>query len=98
MSKQTIQDRIQLLVDQAGNPNAFSKVTGISVSGIRRYLIGGEPTASKIMVMAEASNVSPAWLLTGEGEEGSCSDRPSHEQDVITLNMNSSIQISIGVV
>ncbi|WP_163000650.1 S24 family peptidase [Vibrio owensii] len=63
----TIQGRLQLLVQQAGNPNAFAKQTGLSVSGLKRYLSGGEPTASKIIQIAEKTGINAGWLLTGKG-------------------------------
>lgn len=66
-SADSIQDRIQFLVDCVGNPNSFSKLVGISVSGLKRYLSGGEPTAAKILQIAEKSGVSAGWILTGRG-------------------------------
>ncbi|MFV0449658.1 MAG: XRE family transcriptional regulator [Vibrio sp.] len=64
---ETVQSRIQLLVDCVGNPNLFAKRVGMSVSGLKRYLNGGEPTASKIIQIAESTGINPAWLLTGKG-------------------------------
>lgn len=66
-SADSIQSRIQFLVDCVGNPNAFSKLVGISVSGLKRYLSGGEPTASKILQIAENTGVNAGWILTGKG-------------------------------
>lgn len=39
----------------------------MSVSGLKRYLNGGDPTAGKILQLAERMEVSPSWLLTGHG-------------------------------
>lgn len=63
----SIQERLNLLVEQTGNPNSFAKLTGLSVSGLKRYLNGGEPTASKIIQIGNSIGVNPAWLLTGKG-------------------------------
>ncbi|MCF4173566.1 S24 family peptidase [Vibrio sp. McD22-P3] len=54
-------------MDCIGNPNSFSKLVGISVSGLKRYLSGGEPTASKILQIAENTGVNAGWILTGKG-------------------------------
>ncbi len=40
----------------------------MSLSGLRRYLAGGEPTLSKLLELAHAANVSLDWLATGQGE------------------------------
>lgn len=46
----------------------FAVKANISESHLYRYLAGkSDPTASKIIAMAKAANVSPGWLLTGEG-------------------------------
>ena len=73
----SIQGRIQFLVDCVGNPNSFAKKVGMSVSGLKRYLNGGEPTASKLVQMASSMGINPAWLLTGKGfiVEGSSNER-----------------------
>ncbi|MEZ8054356.1 S24 family peptidase [Vibrio atlanticus] len=66
-SADSIQERIQFLVDCVGNPNSFSKLVNISVSGLKRYLSGGEPTAAKILQIAESTGVNAGWILTGRG-------------------------------
>lgn len=84
----TIQDRLNALMLRAGNPNAFAKQTGLSVSGLKRYLNGGEPTASKIIQIAEATGVSPGWLLTGHHDPvGSASPLPSDDSG-LSQNIN----------
>ena len=62
-------DRLQRLVLIAGSANALAKRSGISQSGIQRYLKGGEPTRKMLITLAECTGVSLQWLMTGEGSE-----------------------------
>ncbi|WP_425318672.1 XRE family transcriptional regulator [Pseudomonas nitroreducens] len=62
-------ERLQRLVQIAGSANALAKMTGISQSGIQRYLKGGEPTRKMLITLAECTGVSLLWLMTGEGAE-----------------------------
>ncbi|WP_240921185.1 XRE family transcriptional regulator [Metapseudomonas otitidis] len=61
--------RLQRLVQIAGSANALAKRSGISQSGIQRYLKGGEPTRKMLITLAECTGVSLLWLLTGQGSE-----------------------------
>ena len=61
--------RLQRLVAIAGSANALAKMTGISQSGIQRYLKGGEPTRKMLITLAECTGVDLMWLMTGEGPE-----------------------------
>ena len=63
----SLQERLQLLVDSVGNPNAFAKLTGLSVSGLKRYLSGGEPSVVKLLQVCDATGVNPNWLMRGRG-------------------------------
>ncbi|WP_124339820.1 XRE family transcriptional regulator [Pseudomonas chlororaphis] len=62
-------ERLQRLVRIAGSANALAKRSGISQSGIQRYLKGGEPTRKMLITLAECTGVSLLWLMTGEGSE-----------------------------
>lgn len=62
-------DRLQKLVLIAGSANALAKKSGISQSGIQRYMKGGEPTRKMLITLAECTGVSLLWLMTGEGSE-----------------------------
>lgn len=64
---ESLNERLTLLVSAAGNPNAFAKLTGLSVSGLKRYLDGGEPTASKIIQICDSIGFTVQWFLTGQG-------------------------------
>ncbi|SHO58763.1 hypothetical protein VQ7734_04535 [Vibrio quintilis] len=59
----------------------------MSVSGLKRYLNGGEPTASKIMQIGDAIGVSPAWLLTGKGPviDGTPQSESTHEEQSFSV-------------
>ena len=61
------QDRLKILVDAVGNPNAFARLTGLSVSGLKRYLNGGEPSVTKLLQVCDATGVNANWLMTGKG-------------------------------
>ncbi len=63
-----ITQRIQLLVDREGGPTKFARLVGMSVSGVNRYLDGGDPTSKKLLQIANSLRVNPTWLLTGEGD------------------------------
>ena len=44
-------DRLQQLIDQAGNASTLAKRAGISHSGLIRYLNGGEPSRKVLMAL-----------------------------------------------
>ncbi|MBF0368557.1 MAG: helix-turn-helix transcriptional regulator [Magnetococcales bacterium] len=47
---------------------SFARKTGISDTAIRHYLAGkGEPSLSKLIAVAQASELNLLWLATGEG-------------------------------
>lgn len=77
-------DRLQRLVQIAGSANALAKKSGISQSGIQRYLKGGEPTRKMLITLARCTGVSLMWLMTGEGSErseGSGVESPAAKDD-----------------
>lgn len=73
-SADPFQERLQRLVQIAGSANALAKRSGISQSGIQRYLKGGEPTRKMLITLAECTGVSLLWLLTGQGSEVALQD------------------------
>ncbi|WP_258188205.1 XRE family transcriptional regulator [Vibrio splendidus] len=95
----SIQERLNFLMEQAGNPNAFAKQTGLSVSGLKRYLGGGEPTASKIIQIADSIGISAGWLLTGKGkmkEDDTASPSSSTIEEEFELIPGYNVQVSAG--
>lgn len=67
----TIHDRIRLLVEQkANNKNTvFAQKLGVSEANIRGYIRGVVPKADVLAkIVSSYDDISPAWLLTGEGE------------------------------
>jgi len=71
-------ERLKLICARVGNASALAKKSGISNSGLSRYLTGGDPSRKVLIGLAEAADVSLHWLATGEGnmEKGS-GPRPS---------------------
>ncbi|UOQ99875.1 helix-turn-helix domain-containing protein [Hymenobacter sp. 5317J-9] len=72
VEQNTINQRLKFLVDQLGlSSRAFSEIIGESPTNTHNY-IGtrqAEPRASYLInVLSHFSNVSPGWLMTGEGE------------------------------
>ncbi len=56
----------------------FSQKTGISQSAISEWKSKQtNPTADKIMVICNALNVSPEWLLSGSEQQGNRGNKPS---------------------
>ncbi len=67
----TIHDRIALLVqEKAGGKNTvFAQALGVSEANIRGYAKGVVPKADVLAkIVRTYEDISPAWLLTGEGE------------------------------
>ncbi len=58
--------RINLLTEIVGGASALSRLTGISNSGINRYLSGGEPTVSQLKKISTSLYVNLKWLVLGE--------------------------------
>ncbi len=64
---------LQRLKEAIGDESVrnFAKRSGISVSAVQHYLKGGgEPSLSKLKAIAQAANVSVAWLV-GETDDPS---------------------------
>ena len=60
--------RLQACVDKAGSIYALAKKAGMPSGTIRRYFADSEPTRPKLIAIAQAADVSVAWLATGEGQ------------------------------
>jgi hypothetical protein len=59
--------RMAVVVELAGGVNALAKQAGVSVSGLRKYLSGSEPTRLVLISLSNAAGVRVEWLVTGEG-------------------------------
>ncbi|MBS9777160.1 MAG: helix-turn-helix domain-containing protein [Gammaproteobacteria bacterium] len=61
--------RIEKVIDIIGGMSETARQTGISVPSISRWRDGtSDPSRTNIVKLAEAANVSLAWLATGDGE------------------------------
>lgn len=49
-----------------GGKSALSRITGVSVSGIGKYLEGSDPSISKFEQICDALNIRHMWALKGE--------------------------------
>ena len=59
-------ERVNLLAEMIGGATSFSRATGISISGINRYLKGGEPTIGQLTKIASGFDLNLKWLVLGE--------------------------------
>lgn len=67
--KESLAGRIALVAEAVGGIPTLARVTGYSDSGIRKWVQGqAEPTASKLVRLAEAGGFTVEWLATGNGE------------------------------
>lgn len=65
---QTFPERMNVLIDRVGGPIALARKAGLSRRVIDKYRTGeSEPSRSRLVALAEAGDVSVAWLATGEG-------------------------------
>lgn len=80
----TINDRLRHIVDEyfEGNKTQFAKAIGIPPTSVCNY-IGGQraskPSSEMLAKIVVETNISPEWLLTGEGEMLK-SERPQIEE------------------
>lgn len=59
--------RLKECADKVGSKVKLAEAAGISFSQLMRYMNGSsKPTMPKIMALAEAAAVTPAWLLSGQ--------------------------------
>ncbi|MBF0152705.1 MAG: helix-turn-helix transcriptional regulator [Magnetococcales bacterium] len=83
---------------------SFAERSGLSVTVLRQYLSGNsDPTRTKLIAMANASNVNVLWLATGEGpmrRNDSGPNKPSEKQldgypDVGALEVLDAVEVII---
>jgi phage repressor protein C with HTH and peptisase S24 domain len=78
-------DRLRQLIAIAGTATALAKKTGISQSGLSRYLAGGEPSRRVLVALAQAAGVRVLWLATGEGPQFIADPDAAPKQSNLTL-------------
>lgn len=72
--------RISEIASRVGSKKALARKAHISESHLYRYISGkSEPTASKLVALADAGKVSISWLATGEGNKDA-EARPGAQQ------------------
>ena len=59
--------RLRTVTQLVGSPHRLAKLTGLSYTGIRKYLDGADPSRSNLIAIARAGNVDLKWLALGEG-------------------------------
>lgn len=65
-SEYELKDRLRLAIgDEPGN--AFARRAGVAESVLRKYLAGAQPSADRLVAMADAAGVSIEWLAAGRG-------------------------------
>lgn len=57
--------RVLEIIAKVGGRYALSQATGLSISSIKNYLCGGEPTRPALCALAKAGDVSIDYLATG---------------------------------
>lgn len=68
LESQGFSERMRELMAEQKSVNSFAKAAGITEGAIRNYLRGGVKPSKKVLeAIARTANVSPQWLLTGEG-------------------------------
>jgi hypothetical protein len=67
LTTHTFIDRLQILVEIAGNVPTLARNSGVSDPAIRKYLTGSEPSRSVLLLLAAASGVRSGWLADGLG-------------------------------
>lgn len=80
-----LQGRINVLCDLAGSAAELARLANVSAGVIRKWRDGvSEPTASKLLALANAVDVSIAWLLTGRGamRTAELSDHEQRREDI----------------
>lgn len=48
---------------------AFARRCGIGETTLRKYLDGADPSTSRLVAIADTTNISVEWLATGRGEK-----------------------------
>lgn len=65
--------RLKQLAEERGSVRALASLAGISGTTVYSWIEDAEPSREKLVRIAEATDVSVAWLVAGEGEQ-----RPHH--------------------
>jgi transcriptional regulator with XRE-family HTH domain len=66
--KKSLGLRVEGLIVKAGGVGRLADLVGVSETTIRKWKSGeSEPTASRLVQLAESSGVDIRWLATGEG-------------------------------
>lgn len=91
-------DRMKALMAEQKSVNSFAKAAGVTEGAIRNYLRGGvKPSQKMVEAIARTANVSPKWLLTGEGKRnpqtGELLLGTPAERDVLRLAIQDAEQI-----
>jgi transcriptional regulator with XRE-family HTH domain len=60
--------RVRTAVEKSGGPSLVASRSGLARRTINAYLVGEtDPSRERILALAEATDVRPEWLLTGQG-------------------------------
>lgn len=59
--------RLSIVSQIAGGIPRLAAAAGVSVSAVRKYLAGSEPTRPVLIAMSTAAGVRAGWLLDGSG-------------------------------
>ena len=85
-----ISDRIRQLIENKGVTSyKISVDTGISQAMLSRILSGNtkKPQCSTVKILAKYFNVSPEWLLTGEGDMHTTPEQNAPFYDSMSLTI-----------
>lgn len=68
----SFKDRLALLIEERGvNLSQVAKETGIPKSSLHNYLVGTEPSMSKLLTLSEFFGCSIDYLVTGKAVNNS---------------------------
>lgn len=86
VAQETFSER---LLDAIGDESvhAFAQRSGVVDSTLRRYLAGSMPGVDKLLVLAEAANVTLDWLAAGRGPMRAVEGRPALPAEALAGGM-----------
>ncbi len=73
-NSKSFRDRMNFLAERERNPSAMARRCGLSVTALRNYLNGGEPTRPTLQKIADRMTVSLEWLINGTGNMEASND------------------------
>jgi len=82
-----------------GDPDRkkFAKALNISLNSLAYYERGdNEPTAATLLAYVRLCNISPEWLISGEGEmfaRGGKKQLPPEESDINAVHLREAVRI-----